>query len=220
MQHNYHLIYKTTDILTGEYYIGQHRTNNLNDGYKGSGNWVKTKTNKNRVLHTEVIHMSTAETLCEDEKKFIGDLWKTDPYCMNECPGGGSGPHKEQTKIKIAKTRQLLGIKPTANFKNLIWIHKDKQQKRVHNKLVQHYINLGWNLGMAVQNLPNHTNKVWITKGNDQIRVENPTKYLEQGWTLGRVSTNYNSIVCPHCNKSGGINVMKRWHMDRCKYKK
>lgn len=26
-------------------------------------------------------------------------------------------------------------------------------------------------------------------------------------------------VVCPHCNKEGGIIPMKRWHMDRCKFK-
>jgi|LakMenEpi04Sep11_1017361.scaffolds.fasta_scaffold01005_2 hypothetical protein len=28
-----------------------------------------------------------------------------------------------------------------------------------------------------------------------------------------------NIIICPHCNKNGGINTMKRWHFDNCKYK-
>lgn len=26
-------------------------------------------------------------------------------------------------------------------------------------------------------------------------------------------------VTCPHCNKIGGDNVMKKWHFDRCKYK-
>lgn len=26
-------------------------------------------------------------------------------------------------------------------------------------------------------------------------------------------------IVCPHCNKTGGTGIMKRWHFDRCKFK-
>jgi hypothetical protein len=26
-------------------------------------------------------------------------------------------------------------------------------------------------------------------------------------------------VICPHCNKNGGINTMKRWHFDKCKYK-
>ena len=28
------------------------------------------------------------------------------------------------------------------------------------------------------------------------------------------------SVICPYCNKEGGVNVMKRWHLDRCKFKK
>ena len=27
-------------------------------------------------------------------------------------------------------------------------------------------------------------------------------------------------VVCPHCNKNGGINTMFRWHFDNCKHKK
>lgn len=26
-------------------------------------------------------------------------------------------------------------------------------------------------------------------------------------------------VICPHCNKEGGIIPMKRWHMDNCKFK-
>jgi hypothetical protein len=33
MEKKYNYIYKTTNILTNEYYIGMHSTNNLNDGY-------------------------------------------------------------------------------------------------------------------------------------------------------------------------------------------
>jgi hypothetical protein len=26
-------------------------------------------------------------------------------------------------------------------------------------------------------------------------------------------------ITCPHCRKNGGINMMKRWHFDKCQFK-
>ena len=33
----YHFIYKTTNIITERYYYGMHSTDNLEDGYLGSG---------------------------------------------------------------------------------------------------------------------------------------------------------------------------------------
>lgn len=30
---------------------------------------------------------------------------------------------------------------------------------------------------------------------------------------------NKQRILCPHCNKEGGIAIMKRWHFDRCKHR-
>jgi hypothetical protein len=36
---------------------------------------------------------------------------------------------------------------------------------------------------------------------------------------LGRILGPVYKITCPHCNKEGGANIMKRWHMDNCKSK-
>ena len=42
----YHFIYKTTNLLTGRYYIGMHSTDNLEDGYLGSGKRLRHSVNK------------------------------------------------------------------------------------------------------------------------------------------------------------------------------
>lgn len=35
----------------------------------------------------------------------------------------------------------------------------------------------------------------------------------------GRIKGPQTTIVCPYCNKTGGIGIMKRWHLDKCKFK-
>lgn len=35
----------------------------------------------------------------------------------------------------------------------------------------------------------------------------------------GKIGLKYAEVVCPHCSKEGGINAMKRYHFDNCKYR-
>lgn len=37
----FHIIYKTTNLLDGKFYIGAHSTEILEDGYLGSGKYLK-----------------------------------------------------------------------------------------------------------------------------------------------------------------------------------
>jgi hypothetical protein len=45
------------------------------------------------------------------------------------------------------------------------------------------------------------------------------TKEKNRQANLGRILGPVEQVSCPHCNKQGGINAMKRWHMDNCKSK-
>ena len=42
----YYGIYRITNLLNGMMYIGKHTTKNLNDGYMGSGLWLKRAIKK------------------------------------------------------------------------------------------------------------------------------------------------------------------------------
>lgn len=42
----YNFVYKTTNVLNGKIYIGVHSTDDLNDGYMGSGKAISTAIKK------------------------------------------------------------------------------------------------------------------------------------------------------------------------------
>ena len=100
MNQKIHYIYKITLLcgsLSGKYYYGKHTTSNQKDGYTGSGRIVKDYykkygRKKNVTYIKEIVeYNSTMEINAEREKIIIGDLWKTDPDCLNCCEGGVSG---------------------------------------------------------------------------------------------------------------------------------
>lgn len=116
----YYYTYKVQCTAVGYedyYYLGQHATNNLDDGYKGSGKKLKEYYAKYPDDYTFIIleFYSNKTELNIAEQKLIGDLWKTDPYCLN-CTSGGTGSwrhysridkhHTYETKEKMSKAHK------------------------------------------------------------------------------------------------------------------
>lgn len=108
----YHYIYKTVNILSGKYYIGMHSTNNLNDGYLGSGTRLRYSINKhgkdNHKL--EILEFcNSIEELYQREAEIVNlnEIAKID--CMNLCVGGRiSGFMNDEHRIKAQKGSQKL----------------------------------------------------------------------------------------------------------------
>ena len=96
---------------TGRYYIGRHahRGNTLNnDKYAGSGIFcdeyyksygkLEGKTYIKEILEINPSHKINVQR----EKFWVGDLYKTDPLCMNKIPGGeGLQNLKEATSKSV-----------------------------------------------------------------------------------------------------------------------
>jgi hypothetical protein len=80
-----------------------HKTNNLNDGYKGSGKILCDyyKKHTNDYVKEIISYYDDFESLCEAEKELIGDLYTTDQLCINIKPGGNGGSYKGINKGKI-----------------------------------------------------------------------------------------------------------------------
>ena len=83
--------YYTYQVLfnNGDYYLGQHTTVNLEDGYTGSGKKLNERTDPFTFDILE--YYNSEKELNTAEAELIGDLWYTDPKCLNMKEGGVGG---------------------------------------------------------------------------------------------------------------------------------
>ena len=90
----YHYIYKTTCLTTGKFYIGMHSTNDLNDGYMGSGKKLWQSINKHGLENHRcdiLEQLPSRAALRAREAELVNEELLHDPMCMNLMLGGHGG---------------------------------------------------------------------------------------------------------------------------------
>ena len=111
----YYIIYKTTNILNGKYYIGKHITENLNDEYIGSGIALKKAIQKygKEYFKKEILYIFDNELqMNETEKKIVNCNLIKNEGTYNIALGGNGGcivltethPLRDQTIKKIKQS--------------------------------------------------------------------------------------------------------------------
>lgn len=121
----YNYVYKITNNINGKIYVGKHSTDNLNDGYMGSGKLIKLAYNKYGIENFTKQILQFAETeydLNDLEMFYIKDLdARTKGYNLTDGGEGSLGlepwnkgkvgiikgkHHSEETKLKISKANK------------------------------------------------------------------------------------------------------------------
>ena len=93
-QKKYHYFYKITNIKNGYYYYGIHSTDNINDGYMGSGRRLKRamkKYGKEKFQKEIVVFFNTREEASEYEENTVNEVCVKDVTCYNLKKGGDYG---------------------------------------------------------------------------------------------------------------------------------
>ena len=90
----FHFIYKTTNLKNGKFYIGTHSTNNIEDGYLGSGKHLRNSVyyhGKENFKREVMEFLPDRKSLKEREKEIVNvDLLKEEK-CLNIKEGGDGG---------------------------------------------------------------------------------------------------------------------------------
>ncbi len=193
----YHLLYKTTCLINDKFYIGAHSTNDLNDGYLGSGKHLVNAIRKYGIhqFKREIIEQcESKDKLYQRESEIVTEELLRDPQCMN-LTKGGSGPDIE-TSVRGGCLTQVLRKKEPWRWKTdsykksqsekllsakFDWRnrkHSEETLKKMRDKKVNH--------GLGKNNSQYGT--CWISNEttSTKIRKEELESYLEKGWTKGR----------------------------------
>jgi len=102
----YHYIYKITNTVNGMFYIGAHSTNNIMDGYMGSGVLITKAIEYHGKEFFEMVIIKNCKSVSNKwywERQLITKTIVKDPNCYNLITGG-----KRRTKntFKVrAKTK-------------------------------------------------------------------------------------------------------------------
>ncbi len=90
----FYTIYKITNLLDGKIYIGKHQTKNLNDGYMGSGKYLKHSIAKHGIENfaKEILFQFDSEMdMNAKEAELVTEEFCKRDDTYNICQGGKGG---------------------------------------------------------------------------------------------------------------------------------
>lgn len=175
----YYLLYKILNINTGQYYIGIHKTRNLDDGYSGSGKALQramSLSNKSDFIKIIIGCYQTPDEMMKAEAESVTMEQVNDPLCFNLCPGG--------CYTGECRRRTMKGSV-------FMWNPKIGERTRVYPELIKTYEDNGWVVGYGP--VPNAVKsgtiagKIYISK-NGKLRTINESElqqYVAMGWNPG-----------------------------------
>lgn len=214
MNKKYYIIYKITNIINGMIYIGQHTTSDINDGYMGSGVYLKMAINKYGIdnFKKEILfYCDSFDEMNNKEREIVNEefIKRTDTY--NISVGGTFGwknvfkykSKEEQYKIHRRAITKLLNKIKTMNkqdydaYRNLLseraktWHKKHKGIFKGENNPMYHH----QYTKETIQKMSNsHKGKLnsqyglmWITNPitHKNTRIKKNSK-IPSGWIKGR----------------------------------
>lgn len=146
---NYYYFYKTTNNINGHYYYGVHATNDINDGYMGSGtrlNRAFKKYGRSNFTKTIFRYFVDMNDMFEYEKLIVNDDLVKDPNCYNLISGGHGGhgykftdEQREVQKKNAKKQWESEDLRKQNSISNKIaW--SDPELKKKHGEKIRNSI--------------------------------------------------------------------------------
>ena len=199
MMGKHHIIYRTTNLLNNRYYIGMHSTENIDDGYLGSGRRIKAeikKYGKDYFVREVLEELPTYEALKLREKEIVNEALLADPLNINLKIGGEGGGKfiDAEHQQKCCKAGGLAGGSRVAWER-----HRAKMAKAVSDVMKRRHL-IGFTTsgttgkrfkktpGSASGKKNSQYGSCWVTKDGNTIKIQQTDldDHLAQGFCRGR----------------------------------
>jgi group I intron endonuclease len=207
-----HYLYKTTCIVNNKFYIGIHSTNNIHDGYLGSGLHLTRSVEKygkeNHIV--EILeYFDNREELSLKEREVVNEELIKDPQCMNISIGGGNPILYGEAngfygKVRTAEHKKAMRDALDEKLKDPEFVKRMKEKaskslKETFSRITPSFtgkkhteetkIKIGLVTSKAQKGEGNSQfGTCWITNGVDN-KKHKKGEVLPEGWRLGRVIT-------------------------------
>lgn len=146
-------VYKVTNNLTSEYYIGVHKTDNPNDLYYGSGIHITRQVKKygKENFTKEILYIFDNETEAYNKEIELVSENINCELCINIGPGGIGGA-KFKNKHHTNETKQKNKIGSIGRK----FIHNEYLTKFVKEDELEQYLKNGWVPGRHPKDIKGH----------------------------------------------------------------
>ena len=139
-----HYVYKTTNKENGKYYVGVHKSENIqNDSYLGSGYILAKaieKYGKESFTREILFEFETPEEAFEKEREIVNEEFVKNDQTYNIALGGHGGKLTEINpffgKHHSEETKEILRQKSTGR------IHSEESREKISNSMLEYYDSL------------------------------------------------------------------------------
>lgn len=185
----YYILYQTTNMLTGEFYVGVHRSRVLDDNYLGSGIRLMRAVNKygrHQFKRTILEQFDREEDMFTREREVVTREFVNRPDTYNlVC--GGRGLREQRS-----------------------WVHTDPEAQRAHARKAAL-------IGVEKRRSQNISLTETTRRKTSETLRETNDRRTANGHKHPNVGKRREQTQCPHCGVVGAKNTLLRWHFDNCK---
>jgi len=196
----HYVIYKTTNIINGMFYIGCHETFVLDDNYYGSGKHLKRalkKYGKENFVREILFSFSSREEMFAKEKELVNEEFVLREDTYNIGIGGKGGfyhlsPEQDRARLETYK-KNFTHKQNVANGKktgsdNMKAHHAagkiryDTFKGKKHTEETKEKMRRSKNVGEANSQF----DTMWITNGTENRKIKKDLDSIPEGWYKGR----------------------------------